>query len=153
MSATGEPVAGGPPPPAGSLPAGTVCNMQNDPRCQTYSCSTVLGLCYETTNGYVWNPNTNSWTEPPKGVGGCDADQVYWPKFGYCYLPETGWIFNPEVQAWQFYGIDYTEKKEPAGDDSGCAVSGAGASRSESSWMLVGLLGAALGLSYRRRSA
>ena len=126
--------------------------MQGDPRCQQFSCSTTLGLCYETTNGYVWNPNVNAWTAPPQGVGGCDAGQVFWPKFNYCYIPDTGWIFNPDAQMWQFYGVDYTAGKKPEGGDSGCAVSGAGASGSESGWMLVGLLGAALGLSYRRRS-
>jgi endo-1,4-beta-D-glucanase Y len=147
----GEQVAGGPAAPSGA-PAATTCNAQTTTACAPYNCSVPLSLCYDMTTGYVWNPNTGGWTQPPKGVAGCAADQVFWPKFGYCYVPDTGWIFNPTVGAWQFYGIDYTEGKKPEAD-SGCAVSGAGANGTGSSWMLVGLLGAALGLSYRRRTA
>jgi MYXO-CTERM domain-containing protein len=113
-----------------------------------------LGLCYDETNGYVWDPAQNRYTQPPKGVQGCAIDQVYWPKFGFCYLPDTGWIYNTAAvpPAWQFYGIDYTEGKRPPAD-GGCSVSGGAGRESGSSWLLVGLLGAALGLTYRRRAA
>jgi hypothetical protein len=149
----GEQVAGGPPAPAGA-PASTTCNASNmATACAPYACSVPLSLCYDQTTGYVWNPTTNGWTQPPSGVAGCAADQVYWPLFNACYVPDTGWIWNASAvpPQWQFYGIDYTANKKPSAD-SGCTVSGAGANGSGSSWMLVGLLGAALGLSYRRRA-
>jgi endo-1,4-beta-D-glucanase Y len=150
----GEQVAGGPAAPTG-VPAATTCSAANAATaCAPYACSVPLSLCYDMNTGYVWNPNTNGWTQPPRGVAGCAADQVFWPKFNSCYVPETGWIYNAAAvpPAWQFYGIDYTANKKPEAD-SGCTVSGAGANGSGSSWMLVGLLGAALGLSYRRRTA
>ncbi len=121
--------------------------------CAPAACSVELGLCYDPGTGYVWSPTQNTYTQPPKGVQGCAADQVYWPKFGFCYIPETGWIYNRGVMQWQFYGIDYTEGKRPPGDAGGCSVSGGVGRESGSNWLLMGLLGAALGLTYRRRAA
>ena len=118
-----------------------------------YACSVQLGLCYDPNTGYVRDPATNDWAEPPRGVLGCAQDQVFWPKFNLCYIPETGWIYNPTgAQAgWQFYGLDYTQDKRPEGDAGGCAVGSAPVSSHRASWMLIGLLGAAFGLSARRR--
>jgi MYXO-CTERM domain-containing protein len=107
--------------------------------------------------GYVFDVSQNAWTEPPKGVNGCAADQVFWPKFDLCYIPETGFIFNPAALPppgrWEFYGVDYTQGKAAPSDEGGCAVSGVPTGRDSSGWWIVGLLGAALGgLAYRRRA-
>jgi endo-1,4-beta-D-glucanase Y len=146
--------AGLPPAPT-TAPGAASCTAQTATACAPAACSIELQLCYDPTTGYVWDPSQNTYTQPPRGVQGCAADQVYWPKFGYCYIPETGWIYNPTVMppAWQFYGIDYTEGKKPEADDSGCSISGVAGGEAGSKWLLVGLLGAALGLTYRRRSA
>ena len=92
------------------------------------------------------------WTKPPRGVAGCAQDQVFWPKFDLCYIPETGWIYNPTQGGWVFYGLDFTDGKRPESDGS-CAIDGAPGTSRGSSWMLMGLLGAALGLSFRRRNS
>jgi endo-1,4-beta-D-glucanase Y len=146
--------AGLPPAPT-TAPGAASCTAQTATACAPAACSIELQLCYDPTTGYVWDPSQNTYTQPPRGVQGCAADQVYWPKFGYCYIPETGWIYNPTVMppAWQFYGIDYTEGKKPEADDSGCSISGVAGGEAGSKWLLVGLLGAALGLTYRRRAA
>lgn len=146
-STAGLPAAPTTPPGAGS------CTAANPTVCAPAACSVELGLCYDPGTGYVWSPTQNTYTQPPKGVQGCAADQVYWPKFGFCYIPETGWIYNRGVMQWQFYGIDYTEGKKPPGDAGGCSVSGGVGRESGSNWLLMGLLGAALGLTYRRRAA
>jgi MYXO-CTERM domain-containing protein len=66
-------------------------------------------------------------------------------------VPETGYAYNIGAGQWQYYGVDFIEGQErPA--DGGCAVSGVPAGRSASGWWLVGLVGAAFGLAYRRRS-
>jgi endo-1,4-beta-D-glucanase Y len=160
---TGTPGAPGAPDPNGStagLPAAPTtppgagsCTAANPTVCAPAACSVELGLCYDPGTGYVWSPTQNTYTQPPRGVQGCAADQVYWPKFGFCYIPETGWIYNRGVMQWQFYGIDYTEGKRPPGDAGGCSVSGGVGRESGSHWLLMGLLGAALGLTYRRRAA
>ena len=149
---------GGLPPAPTTAPGAVSCSAQNPNVCAPALCSVPLGLCYDQTTGYVWDPSQNTYTQPPRGVLGCAADQRYWPKFGLCYIPETGWIYNPNASAtapagWQFYGIDYTEGKRPPADDSGCSVANVPGSDAGSKWMFVGLLGAALGLRLRRRSA
>lgn len=153
---TGQPV-GAPPLPT-TTPGATSCSAADTTVCAPAACSVELGLCYDQTTGYVWDPSQNGWSQPPRGVAGCALDQVFWPKFGLCYIPETGWIYNPVATAeapagWQFYGLDYTEGKRPAADDSGCSVSGVPGGDASSKWLLVGLLGAAMGMAYRRRSA
>lgn len=138
-----------------TAPAAASCSAQNTTACAPYACSTQLNLCYDMNTGYVWDPSRNAWTAPPRGAAGCGTDQVFWPKFNLCYIPETGWIYNPTgpQAGWQFYGIDYTEGKKPKGEASSCAIDGAPGTSRGSSWMLMGLLGAALGLSVRRRNA
>ncbi|HTV19595.1 MAG TPA: glycosyl hydrolase family 8 [Polyangiaceae bacterium] len=150
-------VAGLPPAPT-TAPGAASCSAQNPNVCAPALCSVPLGLCYDANTGYVWSPMQNTYTQPPRGVQGCAADQVYWPKFGLCYIPETGWIYNPVATAnapagWQFYGIDYTQNKKPPAEDSGCSVASAPGSDAGSKWMFAGLLGAALGLTMRRRKA
>lgn len=146
----GEATGGLPPTPAGPAPAAQ-CSVAADPACLGYPCSVELGLCYDPATGYVGN--AGAWTQPPRGVLGCGFDQVYWPLFGACYIPETGWIYNQQAGQWQWYGVNYTEGERPPADSSGCALGSAPATRGGASWMLVGLLGAALGLRSRRRSA
>lgn len=150
----GDSTAGLPPAPSTAPGAGS-CTAENPGVCAPALCSVQLGLCYDETTGYVWSPTQNTYTQPPRGVLGCAADQVFWPKFNLCYVPETGWIFNPTATppAWEFYGIDYTLGKEPPADDGGCSVGGVPGGKAGSQWLLVGLLGAALGLRYRRRAA
>ena len=109
------------------------------------------GSATTPTTGYVGDPSTNAWSEPPRNYPGCGPDQVFWPKYDLCYVPETGYIWNTTTNQWEFYGIDYTERKELP-EDSSCDVSGAPGGRDGSGWAIVGLLGAALGLSYRRRA-
>jgi endo-1,4-beta-D-glucanase Y len=146
---------GAPAAPVGA-PGASSCSAANPNVCAPYACSTTLNLCYDTNTGYVWDPSQRGglgdWTKPPRGVGPCAADQVFWPKFppGLCYIPETGWIYNPAQGGWVFYGLDFTEGKKPESDGS-CAIAGAPGSSRGSSWMLMGLLGASLGLSFRRR--
>ena len=138
-----------------SAPGAASCSAGNETVCAPYSCSTELNLCYDTTTGYVWDatqPPAGAWTKPPRGVAGCAADQVFWPKFDLCYIPETGWIYNPAQGGWVFYGIDFEANKKPKGEASSCAIDGAPGSSRGSSWMLMGLLGAAFGLSFRRRN-
>lgn len=149
----GGEVGGAPPTPTG-VPLVTTCSAQNVNACGApYACSVRLGLCYDTATGYVYNPTTLQWTQPPPGpAGGCATDQVFWPLINSCYVPDTGWAFNEAAGQWQWYGIDYTSGKRPPADD-GCAVSGVAAGSGSSSWGLLGLLGAALGLASRRRSA
>jgi endoglucanase len=140
----------------GVAPASNTCSATNPAVCGVgFSCSVELGLCYDPNTGYVRDPSTNDWALPPTGYPGCSPGQVFWPKFppGLCYVPDTGYIWNPQENEWQFYGVDYTQGKERAAEDSGCDMSGVPGERHGSSWMLVGLLGAALGWSYRRRAA
>jgi len=146
--------AGLPPPPT-AVPGAGSCSAANPGVCAPALCSVELGLCYDDATGYVWDPSQNRYTQPPKGVLGCGPDQVYWPKYKLCYVPDTGWIFNPTATppAWEFYGIDYEQGKYPPGEDSGCSVANVPGSHEGSKWLLVGLLGAALGLTYRRRTA
>ena len=136
-----------------TTPGATSCSAADTTVCAPAACSVELGLCYDQTTGYVWDPSQNGWSQPPRGQAGCAVDQVFWPLFGFCYIPETGWIYNTNVMEWQFYGLDYTEGKRPAADDSGCSVSGVPGGDASSKWLLVGLLGAAMGMAYRRRSA
>jgi endo-1,4-beta-D-glucanase Y len=144
----------GMPPAPGLAPMSNTCSAANSAVCGAgFMCSVELGLCYDPVTGYVRDPATNDWALPPFGYPGCGPEQVFWPKYNLCYVPDTGYIWNTQTNKWEFYGVDYTEGKERTSDDSGCDVSGAGGERNASSWMLVGLLGAALGLSYRRRSA
>jgi endo-1,4-beta-D-glucanase Y len=149
----GGQVGGAPPVPTGR-PLVTTCSAADINACGApYACSVRIGLCYDTVTGYVFNPNVMDWTAPPPGpAGGCGTDQVFWPLINSCYIPETGWAFNEGLREWQWYGIDYTLGKRPPAD-SGCAVSGVPAGTGGSSWLLVGLLGAAFGLVSRRRSA
>jgi hypothetical protein len=151
---TGGEVGGSPPAPVGT-PLVTTCSAQNVNACGApYACSVRIGLCYDTVTGYVYNPTTLGWTEPPGGpTVGCGADQVFWPLINSCYDPETGWAYNEAMRQWQWYGVDYTSQKRPPADDAGCAVSGVPAGKGGSSWLLLGLLGAAFGLASRRRSA
>jgi hypothetical protein len=145
--------AGMPPAPVGA-PSSNTCSATTPTVCgQGYLCSVQLGLCYDPATGYVRDPATNNWALPPLGYPGCGPDQAFWPKYNTCYVPDTGFIWNTQLNRWEFYGIDYTEGKDFESADSGCDLSGSTGSRSGSSWMLVGLLGAALGLSYRRRAA
>lgn len=137
-----------------TAPGAATCSAGNEAVCAPHACSTELNLCYDTNTGYVWDPSQRGgmgdWTKPPRGVAGCAQDQVFWPKFDLCYIPETGWIYNPSQGGWVFYGLDFTEGKRPESDGS-CAIDGAPGTSRGSSWMLMGLLGAAFGLSVRRR--
>jgi endo-1,4-beta-D-glucanase Y len=146
---------GAPAAPVGA-PSAASCSAGNEQACAPYACSTELNLCYDTNTGYVWDQSQRGgmgdWTKPPRGVAGCAADQVFWPKFDLCYIPETGWIYNPTQGGWVYYGLDFTEGQRPESDGS-CAIDGAPGSSRGSSWMLMGLLGAALGLSFRRRGS
>ena len=105
--------------------------------------------------GYVWDASANmgagGWTQPPANVQGCGPDYVFWPIVNGCYDPETGYGYNPAARAWVYIGDFYTAGQDDAGTDSGCAVSSAPVTGSSAGWMLVGLLGAAGGLAYRRR--
>jgi hypothetical protein len=144
----------GMPPAPGLAPASNVCSAANPNVCAPFMCSVELGLCYDPNTGYVRDPSTNDWALPPTGYPGCSPGQVFWPKFGgVCYEPESGYIWNNDDDEWQFYGVDFTEGKEREAADSTCDVSGVPGGRAGTGWMLVGLLGAALGLSYRRRAA
>ncbi len=149
---------GGLPPAPGTAPGAGSCTAQTQTACAPAACSIPLGLCYDPATGYVWSPTQATYTEPPRGVLGCGLDQVALPtspEVTLCYIPETGWIYNPTgtPPGWQFYGVDYTRGQNPPADDSGCAVNGAPTGRAGSSWLLVGLLGTALGFAYRRRAA
>jgi endo-1,4-beta-D-glucanase Y len=153
-------VNGGLPAPTAAPGAGGTGTCTTDASCDDnpnvvrpegdYKCSLQLGLCYAPESGFVWSPAQKDWTEPPFGVAGCAADQVFWPKFNLCYEPESGYIYNTTDKEWQYYGDHYTEGKDAS--DSGCAVSGAPISRGTSGWWAVGLFGAALGLARRRRA-
>jgi hypothetical protein len=153
----GDQTGGLPPAPTATPGAGS-CTAQTQAGCAPAACSIPLGLCYDPATGYVWSPAQATYTEPPRGVLPCGPDQVSLPtspEVTLCYIPETGWIYNPTgtPPGWQFYGVNYTRGENPEAEDSGCAVNGAPASRSGSSWLLVGLLGTALGFAYRRRTA
>jgi MYXO-CTERM domain-containing protein len=121
--------------------------------CAPFECSVQLGLCFDRNTGYVRDPATNDWALPPP-YAGCGPGQVYWPKFGdgLCYDPNSGYIWNTQTNRWEFYGIDFVERKEFEAEDSSCDVSGTPGHRHGWSWAFVGLLGAAYGLSYRRRA-
>lgn len=136
------------------VPGAAQCSAGNEGVCAPALCSIQLGLCYDPNTGYVRDPSTGTWAQPPGNYPGCGQGQVFWPKFagGLCYVPETGYIWNTTTNQWEFYGIDYTEGKKLPADDS-CDVSGAPGGRDGSGWAIVGLLGAAFGLSYRRRAA
>jgi hypothetical protein len=142
---------GGMPPAPTYMPGALTCSAANEAVCAPALCSTELGLCYDPATGYVGDPTTRTWSEPPRTYPGCGPGQVFWPKYDLCYVPETGYIWNTTTNRWEFYGIGYTEGKELP-DDSTCDVSGAPGGRDGSGWAIVGLLGAALGLSYRRRT-
>jgi endo-1,4-beta-D-glucanase Y len=133
------------------VPGASQCSAANETVCAPALCSTELGLCYDPTTGYVRDPSTGGWAQPPRTYPGCGPDQVFWPKYDLCYVPETGYIWNTTTNRWEFFGVDYTEGKELP-EDSTCDVSGAPGGRAGSGWAIVGLLGAALGLSYRRRA-
>ena len=140
-------------PPVPTVPPGAAsCSAGNEAVCAPALCSTELNLCYDGATGYVYDASQGRYTQPPRGRAGCAPDQVFWPLYKMCYIPETGWIYNPTA-GWQFYGIDYTEGQRPPGEASSCAVGGApGSTSSGSGWMLMGLLGTAVGLSFRRRN-
>jgi endo-1,4-beta-D-glucanase Y len=146
--------AGMPPAPTVTPPSAT-CSASNPTVCgATAMCSLQLGLCYDPATGYVVDPATGQWALPPEGYPGCGPNQVFWPKFGgVCYEPDSGFIWSTVNNRWEFYGVDFTEGKERETEDSTCDVSGVPGGRAGAGWMLVGLLGAALGFSYRRRSA
>jgi endo-1,4-beta-D-glucanase Y len=147
---TGANIDGALPAPPGSPPGGNgVCTT--DATCGApFLCSTVLSLCYDERTGYVYDAGQSAWTKPPRGP--CDLGQVYHPALRTCYVPETGYAYNIADAQWQYYGVDFIQGQERAADDSGCAVSGVPAGRAASGWWLVGLVGAAFGLAYRRRA-
>jgi MYXO-CTERM domain-containing protein len=146
---TGATVDGALPAAPGAPPGGNgVCTT--DATCGApFLCSTQLSLCYDPATGYVYDAARSRWSRPPQGP--CDLDQVFLPTIGTCYVPETGYAYNIGNARWEFYGVDFVQGQEPAAD-GGCAVSGVPADRSASGWWLVGLVGAAFGLAYRRRS-
>lgn len=144
------------PPVSTGRPNGNgTCTVVDDPACNGFECSVPLGLCYDA-NGYVWDASQNGgqggWSLPPYNVLGCGPLYVFLPTASTCYDPETGYYFNPETQQWVYWGDNYTAGQDDPADD-GCAMSGAPATGSSAGWLLVGLLGAAGGLAYRRRRA
>ncbi len=152
-----ESTGGLPPGPAGRPTGNGQCTVVDDPACGMYECSTVLGLCYENTYGYVWDAaaknGAGDWSQPPNNVAGCGPDFVFWPKVNGCYDPETGYAFDPVALQWVYRGDWYTAGQDDGGSaaDSGCVLSNGSAGLNSSRWLLIALFSAALGLVYRRR--
>jgi len=145
----GASVNGAMPPVPNGSPAKGTCTVDSD--CGgPYKCSMQLGLCYETTYGYVWSANQNAWTQPPSDVLGCGPDYVYWPLQRGCYDPKSGYAFDPNTLKWVYVGDNYTAGRDPVTNDGGCSVS-TGSERGGAGWLLAGLAGAATVIGGRRR--
>jgi len=145
----GASVNGAMPPVPNGSPAKGTCTVDSD--CGgPYKCSMQLGLCYETTYGYVWSANQNAWTQPPSDVLGCGPDYVYWPLQRGCYDPKLGYAFDPNTLKWVYVGDNYTAGRDPVTNDGGCSVS-TGSERGGAGWLLAGLAGAATVIGGRRR--
>ncbi len=135
--------------PASPPAPGVRCSPQGT-ECAPYLCSPGLGLCYDRSTGYVWNPNTRDWRQPPEY--GCGATYVFLPGTEACYDPATGYYYDQAEMTWKYWGDNYSEGPDPVPvDGDGCSVSAAGRGDAErGAWLAVGLLGAAFALRRRR---
>jgi len=125
--------------------------------CAPAGYSVELNLCYDLSNGNVWDPSQGTYTRPPQHPG-CGADErnpgqyyYWWPLLPACYDPASGTAFDPARGEWVFVGTNFTMGQRGTPEDSGCTVSPAGAGRS--SWSplaLLGLVGAVVSLRRRR---
>ncbi|HVZ37260.1 MAG TPA: MYXO-CTERM sorting domain-containing protein, partial [Polyangiaceae bacterium] len=139
-----------PPAPAGGPGGNGTCKTDAD--CGGFKCSTTISLCYEPTYGYVWDAKANNgqggWSQPP--VTDQCKPYVFWPLKNGCYDPVTGYAFDPQTGQPVFVGEQY-QANNTGKSSSGCSVSGVGEKSPAPAWALLGMLGTAFGLAYRRR--
>lgn len=159
---TGAP--GTPVSPGGLGPASPPTARPADPsspssqNCAPGAYSVELELCYDPTNGYVWDVNQGRWTLPPQ-VDWCGPDEqspgsnnYWWPLLPACYSPVSGYAWNISLGRWVFVGTNFTQGLgDDSSDAAGCAVTGAGPRASGWAGLaLLGLLGGAITVRRRR---
>jgi hypothetical protein len=147
----------------GGLTPGLTPSSPNNPsapspqNCAPAAYSPELNLCYDPTNGNVWDANLGTYTRPPQ-VPGCGADEqnpgqfyYWWPLIQACYDPASGTAFDTSIGQWAFVGTNFTVGQRGTKADSGCSVSQA--SVGGIGWTqlaLLGLAGAAMTMRRRR---
>ncbi len=157
---TGAPV--NPAPGPGELPSGTptgpVGSGNSPESCAPAAYSPVLGLCYDPSNGLVWDESQEAYTLPPP-FEPCGVDEAnpssyysYWPLVQACYSPVSGYRWDDRLGTWVFVGLDFTPGQRLGSEtDGGCSVGGAGTSAPRRGELgLLSLLGVAAALRRRR---
>jgi endo-1,4-beta-D-glucanase Y len=127
--------------------------------CAPAAYSAPINLCYDPSNGYVWDPSQGTYTLPPQ-VEGCGPDErnpgqyyYWWPLLPACYDPASGAAYNEQLGRWVFVGTNFQRGQGAGSDDAGCALGSTGAGTSgggSASLALLGLAGIAVAVRRRR---